>query len=1065
MIRVLHVDDDKNDLELAKYNLGKLTKNLEIEWSVSAKEALEKLEGETYHCIVSDYRMPDMDGIDLLKKLREGGSETPFIFFTGQGTEEIAAEALRSGANDYFVREVGFASYERLAFGIQRAVEELERERRHQEAEAALRESEERYRMLFESSKDTVYTTTSEGLLIDMNQSGAELFGHPIEELVQMNVGELYADLEDRLEFKERIEKDGFVKDYPVNLLRSDGSMIHCLITATMQHKAVNGGNLYQGIIRDITEQRWMEDALRKLSSAVEQSPSCVLITNTEGIVEYVNPKFTQITGFEGAELLGHKPRIIRPGELADEEREALCETIKRGEEWRGEFGNERKNGERFWEFVSISSIRDRDGNISHFLFVSEDITELVQARKKVEEANTELAEINEQLEYAIERANKLAIESQAASVAKGQFLANMSHEIRTPLNGIIGMTELALETDLDKEQHEYLEMVMESATSLLSLINDILDFSKIEAGKLELDPIGFRLRDSLGDTVKGLAVRCHSKGLELVVRVLPDVPDEIIGDPGRLRQILVNLIGNAVKFTDDGEIVVSVEVEQQNAKVAILHFAVSDTGIGIDQEKVETIFEAFSQADSSTTREHGGTGLGLSISAQLVDLMGGRIWAESELGKGSTFHFTAHFYIDEDPETKPVVMEAEALIGLRVLVVEDNATNRQIFCEQLKAWGAEPCEASDSEVALKMIRGAAAIGEPFELILIDALLPKMDGFSLAAEISLDPRYGEPEMMMLTSAGNRGDASRCRELGISAYLNKPVKESDLLEAIMAVISENVKNKDERRLVTRHMLRERRRELRILLAEDNPVNQKLARRMLEKRGYQVRVVGDGNEAVAALEEERFDLVLMDLQMPDLDGIGTTIAIRSRENRSGEHIPIIAMTAHAMEGDREKCLSAGMDSYLAKPMKASELYSVIDKVIGIGDEIKRQDEEASEDESERIDFAAALEAVGGDKDLLVELIDLFLEDFPGQLEEMKKATEGGDSENTAARAHSIKGAAGNLALKRVQELAIEVEKMSTAGNLKGVARLIEDLEAELQNLKFYFSRPGWIDELDQ
>ena len=1064
MIRVLQVDDNQNDLELAKYNLRKLSKELEIEWAVSAREALVKLAKESFHCIVSDYRMPDMDGIDFLKQLRERGDETPFIFFTGQGTEEIAAEALRSGANDYFVREVGLASYERLAFGIQRAAEEQERAQRHQQAEAALRESEERYRMLFESSKDTVYTTTSKGLMIDINPSGAELFGYPVEKLVKMNVSELYADPEERLEFKEMIESVGFVKDYPVNLRRRDGSIIHCLITATMQEEAKNGGNLYQGIIRDITEQRWMEDTLRKLSGAVEQSPSCVMITNTEGVVEYVNPKFTQITGIRADEMLGSEPRIIQPGELSDDELKNLWETINRGEEWHGQYHNVKKSGERFWEFVSITSIRDRDGNISHFLFVSEDITELVGARHQVEEANTELAQINTQLELAIDRANKLAIESQAASVAKGQFLANMSHEIRTPLNGIIGMAELALDTDLDDEQREYLDMVLESATSLLSLINDILDFSKIEAGKLELDPIGFHLRDSIGDTVKGLAFKCHSKGLEIAARIHPDVPDAVIGDPGRIRQILINLIGNSVKFTKEGEIIVSVEVESRSDKEAMLHFAVSDTGIGIEADKLETIFEAFAQADGSTTREHGGTGLGLSICSQLVDMMGGRIWAESEVDRGSTFHFTANFKIDENPETEPVVMEVEALIGMRVLVVEDNATNRQIFCEQLKSWGAKSYEATDGERAVEMIRKAAERGEPFELILIDALLPKMDGFALAAAICGDPGFGKPKMMMITSAGNRGDAARCRDLGISAYLNKPVKESDLLEAIMAVISESGKKKEGRRLVTRHTLRERRHELRILIAEDNPVNQKLARRMLEKRGYQVSVAGDGNEAVAALEKDRYDLVLMDLQMPELDGIGATIAIRSRENRSGEHIPIIAMTAHAMEGDREKCLRSGMDSYISKPMKAGELYTVIDKVIGLGEDYEQQAEGTADGRAHGIDFPAALEAVGGDKELLAELIELFLDDFPSQLAEMKQAVKKGDAETAAARAHSIKGAAGNLAFKGVQELAIEVEKMGISGNLKGVARLLDDLDAELEGMKAFFSGADWMDKLE-
>jgi two-component system sensor histidine kinase/response regulator len=785
-----------------------------------------------------------------------------------------------------------------------------------------------------------------------------------------------------------------------------------------------------------------------------------VLIADTQGRIEYVNPKFTHMTGFDPAEVMGKRPRIFEPDGIAEEERTSLWERINRGEEWRGEFRNVRKNGERFWEFVSITAIRDREGQISHFLFVGEDISELVAARNQVEEANAELAEINQQLERAIERANSLAIESQAASVAKGQFLANMSHEIRTPLNGIIGMTELALDTNLDKEQHEYLELVMESATSLLSLINDILDFSKIEAGKLELDPIRFRLRDSIGDTVKGLAVKCHAKDLELAVRIPPEVPDAVIADPGRLRQVLVNLIGNAIKFTHKGEIVVSVDVESRGEHDALLHFAVSDTGIGIEKAKLNKIFEAFAQADGSTTREHGGTGLGLSISVQLVELMGGRIWVESKQGVGSTFHFTARFEIDDSPESEPVKMEAEAIDGLRVLVVEDNDTNRQIFCELLNAWGARPKEAVDATSALEMLREAADCGEAFELVLIDALMPLMDGFQLAEQISQDEGLGTPKMMLLTSAGNRGDAARCRELGISAYLNKPVKESDLLEAIMEIVSTAGRQRARQRLVTRHTLRERRRELRVLLAEDNLVNQKLAVRMLEKRGYKVTVVGDGKRAVAELERDRFDFVLMDVQMPDLDGIGATLAIRGRENRSGEHIPIIAMTAHAMEGDREKCLNAGMDGYIAKPMKVKELY----RVMGIRDELEFEEDTPMPGHGPGIDFKAAYEAVGGDKELYAELIDLFMKDLPLQLGVIKEALAEADFDKLKRAAHSVKGASGNLGAQRVRELAIKLEEAGGAGDADGSADLLAELEKASKSLQIFFSNKRWMEDLD-
>jgi len=575
MIRILHVDDDRNDLELTKYNLAKLSKDLEIEWCESVQEALDRLQTEDFHCIISDYMMPDRDGLEFLRELRSRGDETPFIFFTGHGNEEIAAQALRSGADDYFARGIGDSSYERLYYGIERAYKLHERKRMHSEMEQALRESEERYRSLFDGSKDVVYITSKDGRMININPAGEELFGYSREELLSMDVNSLYANPKDREGFRTEIESTGFVKEYPVALRRRGGSIIHCLITSSVHEGGSGGQTYYQGIIRDITEQRWLQDTLRKLSSAVEQSSSSVLITDTEGWIEYVNPRFTRLTGYGFDELIGDIPYILREGALPQDELEELWREIRSGGEWRREFKNRKKNGEEFWEYVSISPIRDSEDKISNFLIVSEDITELVQARQQVEEANRELGQINRQLEEAIERANRLAIESQAANIAKSQFLANMSHEIRTPLNGIIGMTELALDTDLSSEQREYLDLAYESATSLLSLINDILDFSKIEAGKLELDPIPFRLRDNIGDSIKGLSVKAHAKGLEMAVRIPNDVPDAVVGDPGRLRQILVNLVGNAIKFTEEGEIVVEVVTESSSDEDVLLHFLI----------------------------------------------------------------------------------------------------------------------------------------------------------------------------------------------------------------------------------------------------------------------------------------------------------------------------------------------------------------------------------------------------------------------------------------------------------------------------------------------------------
>ncbi len=570
------------------------------------------------------------------------------------------------------------------------------------------------------------------------------------------------------------------------------------------------------------------------------------------------------------------------------------------------------------WVSTTKVPLRNPDGETIGTFGISRDITD----RKRSEA----------QLQAAKEAA-------EAANRAKSDFLANMSHEIRTPLNAVIGMTELVLDTELTNPQREYLKMVLGSGEALVSIVNDILDFSKIDAGKLDLVPTTFELRENLGDAIRSLAFRAHSKNLELACRIQPNVPDRLVGDVGRLRQVVVNLVGNAIKFTDSGEVVLEVEQQSHAGDEVVLHFTVTDTGIGVPKEKHAVIFGAFEQADTSATRQFGGTGLGLAISSRLVDLMGGRIWLESEVGQGSRFHFTGSFRVSSGA---PPEVSLARISGTPVMVVDDNATNRRILEEILRNWGMEPAAATSAKEALALLRQAQQSGNTYPLVLTDANMPETDGFAFAETVKGDGDLGSTIIMMLTSGDRPGDVARCDQLGVAAYLLKPVKQSELFDAIVMALGITAAEDEAPETLAAEPPAQI-AALRVLLAEDSMVNQKLAVGILERRGHAVVVANDGREALAALATQTFDVALMDVQMPEMDGLETTAAIRAKEEGTETHMPIVAMTAHAMKGDRERCLAAGMDAYVAKPIRAKELMEAIHGLLAPADDAPYTDDQ--------------------------------------------------------------------------------------------------------------------------
>ncbi len=1091
---LLIIDDDESSLKTLLLIFTK--KGFEVEGAATGTEALEKAQERFFNVAFLDIKLPDMEGVDLLGPLKEMHPEMVVIMVTAYASMETVMQALNEGASAYITKpfnidevlvKVGdVLEKQRLVLENKRLYEEAQRE------VAERRKAEEVLRQKTHALGERVKELKCLYRISDL----VEKPGVSLEEILQGTINLIPPAWQYPEVTCARLNLEG--QDYRTQNFSEtrwkktsdifvDGKPIGTLEVGYLEEKpeADDGPFLNEEryLIKEIAERlghiaerKSVDEALReseeRFRNITDAAQDAIVILDNQGNISFWNRSAENIFGYKREEVLGKNlHKVIVPENFHESAYEGLKKFQGTGQ---GpvigktlELSAVKKGGKEFPVEISVSSVKIRGA--WNAIGVARDISERKSAQEKIEAAHRELERKNIQLNQAIEQANQMAMEAESANRAKSEFLANMSHEIRTPMNGIIGMTELALTTDLTNEQREYLGMVKTSAESLLILINDILDFSKIEARQLELEEMDFDLRTALENAADILAVRAHYKGLELTFHIKPDVPTALSGDPARLRQIIVNLAGNAIKFTEKGEVVIRVGMEKEEEASVVLHCTVSDTGIGIPADKLEDIFESFSQVDSSNTRKYEGTGLGLTISKQIVEMMGGRIWVESEPAKGSSFHFTARFTVSRAEKRERGLLTERDLSSMRVLIVDDNATNRLVLREMASSWGLLPEEAPDGEAGLVKMNNAIKSGKPYRLLLLDLQMPGFSGFEVAKRVK-EGSYGQNlRIILLSSVGQKGDAARCKEVGISGYLLKPVKQSELLDAILMAIGHGPGEKDS--IITRYTIQEARGRLNILLAEDNLVNQKLAVKMLEKRGHRVVVVSNGREAVETIDKERFDLLLTDVQMPEMDGFEATRRIRERELKAqtttatehvvstnerstrSERIPIVAMTAHAMKGDREKCLAAGMDDYVSKPVKPQELFAVIEK---LGHRLPdNKDEELSSSNNmsstDVFNLSAALEIVDGDIELFKEIANLFLESLPDYIARIQKAIADNDSDATEQAAHGLKGSVGNFGAKQAFEAAYGLEVMGKEGRLAKAEEALQNLEKELKALE--------------
>ncbi len=1018
------------------------------------------------------------------------------IYRTGNPERNILYRTIDKEGKKRFAEITGFPlknpKGEIIGFrGIARDITERNR------TEAALRESEERYRTILDEMEEGYQELDLAGNITFVNEAFLKIGGYSKDEILGTNFSLYFTDKETIKKVYHtynQIYKTGIpLKKLEWNIKRKDGAIRTIDFFASLLRDANDLPTGFRGIIRDITDSRRAEAALRnseeRYRTILDEMEEGYQEVDLAGNYTFFNEAFLRIFGYGREEMLGTNFNTYSAEEETGKQvYAAYNQMYKTGIPLRNlEWNIKRKDGAiRTIDFYA-SLLRDANNRPIGFRGIIHDITDIKRVEKELREMNRILAE-----ETA--RANEMAEQAQMASTAKSEFLANMSHEIRTPMNGVIGMTGLLLDTELTGEQRRYAETVRASGESLLSLINDILDFSKIEAGKLDMEILDFDLENLLEDFAAVMALRAHDKGLELLHSADRQVPVLLRGDPGRLRQVLINLTGNAIKFTHQGEVAIRVTLLDENKTAntkqeagetssssdsVILRFAVRDTGIGIPESKLGLIFDKFTQADTSTTRKYGGTGLGLAISKQLVQMMGGDMGVVSEEGKGSEFWFTAR--LGKQAERSKIAARLTAdFHNVKVLIVDDNATNREIMTTRLNAWGMRPAEATDAYAALRSLRQAQDEGEPFRIAIIDMQMPEMDGEALGRAIKADPRLTELRMVMLTSLGSRGDSRRLQDIGFSAYLNKPSRHQDLFNVFSMLLADRSSSTAQpKTIITRHSARDllsmlKKRHARVLLAEDNITNQQVALGILNKLGISADAVANGAEAVKTLENIPYDLVLMDVQMPVMDGLEATRTIRNWKMGNGKKsnvsdIPIIAMTAHAMQGDREKCIYAGMNDYLSKPVDPKALAEMLEKWLPPEEEIeKSQLDNGAESGKKSVtgkgktangkksripvwDKAGMIKRMMNDEDLARNILAGFLADIPQQINSLKAFFKSGDVQGSERQAHTIKGASANIGGERLRAVAFEMEKLAKSGDLSATSAHLADLEEQFDSLK--------------